>query len=89
LHRVGFWELFTLAYKFYWLYPEKFDKLGAPNVWKTGGTANPAVWADYAGKNLYTELSYKGNSLLSDASGTLFTLKSSNTPLKNLFTYFT
>jgi hypothetical protein len=53
---VGFWELFTLAYKFYWLYPDKFDRLGVSSVWKTGGDVNPDAWKIYRGKDLYSEI---------------------------------
>jgi hypothetical protein len=89
LHRVGFWELFTLAYRLYWVYPDKFDNLGVPNYWKTGGTVNTTHWASFAGKNLYTELSYYNNDVLNTNTGSAFTITTRNEAIRILFTYFT
>jgi hypothetical protein len=70
MHKVGFWEKFTLAYRLYWVYPEQFALLlGNKDVWKTGGSNSTGVydefgkWEDFSGKNLYSDFGYKSNSL--------------------------
>lgn len=36
--RFGFWEKIALAYRIYWLAPERFDELGVSDIWRKGGT---------------------------------------------------
>lgn len=58
LHRVGFWELFTMAYLMYQYCPKEYDLLRVSSIWKKGGTENP-IWTEkYANRNLYNDLGY-------------------------------
>lgn len=91
MHKVGFWEKFTLAYKLYWKYPEEFNMLlgkDKAEIFSIGG-ANCEEWIPFSGKNLFTELSYSGEIPLADLSGTTFNINTSNNALRVLFTYFT
>lgn len=56
LHRVGFWELFTMGYIMYQYCPNEYDQLRVSSIWKTGGTLNENWTNNYANKNLYTDL---------------------------------
>lgn len=56
LHRVGFWELFTMGYIMYQYCPLEYDQLRVSSIWKNGGTLNENWTKNYAGKNLYTDL---------------------------------
>ena len=56
LHRVGFWELFTMGYIMYQYCPNEYDQLRVSSLWKNGGDLNENWTKNYAGKNLYTDL---------------------------------
>jgi hypothetical protein len=52
IHYLGFWERFCLAYRLYWMAPDKFDALGASSIWRTGGEYGDDIWKNtYQGKN--------------------------------------
>ena len=44
LHPVGFWELLTMSYAFYWTYKERFDLLGVGDLWVEGGGVPCETW---------------------------------------------
>ena len=56
LHRVGFWELFTMGYLMYQYCQKEYDLLRVSSIWKTGGTESPRWTQQYANRNLYTDL---------------------------------
>lgn len=56
LHRVGFWELFTMGYIMYQYCPNEYDQLRVSSIWKNGGTLNETWTKNYARKNLYKDL---------------------------------
>lgn len=56
LHRVGFWELFTMGYIMYQYCESEYNLLRVPRLWKTGGDKNPEWTQKYANKNLYKDL---------------------------------
>lgn len=91
MHKVGFWEKFTLAYRLYWKYPEEFNTLLGEEdaqIFSLGGDKSEN-WNLFKGKNLFEELSYSGSDVLNDLSGTRFTISTNNNALRKLFTYFT
>ena len=95
MHKIGFWEKFTLAYRLYWMYPDQFDLLLPNNFWKKGGI-NPTSafdqfgkWSDFSSKNIYEDISYSSDGkLLSDNSGLKFNVSSMTAPFRNLLSLF-
>jgi hypothetical protein len=66
MHKIGFWEKFTLAYRLYWVYPEEFSLLlGNKNIWSAGGNASTKLydeygsWDSFRNKNPYKDFGYK------------------------------
>lgn len=55
-HRVGFWELFTMAYMMYHYAPEEYDILQTDPLWKTGGLESQDWIDNKANKNPYNDL---------------------------------
>ena len=79
MHKIGFWEKLTLAYRLYWIYPEEFALLLEDNdIWRQGGIASTGKfnkygdWINFKGKNPYTEMSYKGSNLYSDSESGIY-----------------
>lgn len=56
LHRVGFWELFTMGYIMYQYCENEYNLLRVPRLWRTGGDKNSEWTQKYANKNLYKDL---------------------------------
>lgn len=95
MHKIGFWEKFTLAYRLYWMYPDQFDLLLPNNFWRKGGVNSTTTfdqfgkWSDFSNKNIYLDISYdsKGE-LLPDNSGNKFSISSMNYSFRNLLSLF-
>lgn len=72
LHPIGFWELLTMSYAFYWTYRNRFDLLGVGDLWVNGGGVPCKTWdEEFKGKapgnNLdlaYFQLNEKGKASL-------------------------
>ena len=94
MHKIGFWEKFCLAFRLYWVYPEQFDLLLPNNFWRKGGRNSTELyksfgkWSDISGKNIYTDISYSGDNLLTNSSGALFNMSSMNTAMGKLLSLF-
>ena len=97
MHKIGFWEKLTLAYRLYWIYPEEFALLLEDNdIWRQGGIASTGKfnkygdWINFKGKNPYTEMSYKGSNLYSDFESGInhFTEQNQTPAFRNLFALF-
>lgn len=93
MHKVGFWEKFTLAYRLYWVYPDLFPLLlGNKDVWKMGGNSATGIfdsfgsWDDYAGKNPYSDFGYNGNNL--SLEGTNFKVNANSVAYRKLLNLF-
>ena len=97
MHKIGFWEKLTLAYRLYWIYPEEFALLLEDNdIWRQGGIASTGKfnkygdWINFKGKNPYTEMSYEQSNLYSDFESGInhFTEQNQTPAFRNLFALF-
>lgn len=100
VHRIGFWERLTFAWRIYWLENKSFDKLLQDkyiNLWKNGGNKSTGIWNDIGywgelkGHSLY-EMRYVNNSTKPISLDTGVLINNSSTgdqALGNAFTLFT
>lgn len=100
MHKIGFWEKFTLAYRLYWVYPEEFSLLlGNKNIWSAGGNASTKLydqygsWDSFRNKNPYKDFGYsyqdRTQKLLLDNYTNNFTINNQTDAFRQLFTLFT
>lgn len=100
VHRIGFWERLTFAWRIYWLENKSFDKLLQDkyiNLWKNGGNKSTGIWNDIGywgelkGHSLY-EMRYVNNGTKPISLDTGILINNSSTgdqALGNAFTLFT
>lgn len=99
VHRIGFWERLTFAWRIYWLEHQSFDKLLQEkyiDLWKNGGNKSTGIWnnigywGELKGHSLY-EMKYKasGSYPISLTTGTTITQNANEKALRNAFTLFT